>query len=30
MYFSPEPEFLENSINFPWKKANGTVRMMAH
>lgn len=30
MYFSPEREFLENSILFSQKNVNGTVHMMAY
>lgn len=30
MYFSPEREFLENSIIFSQKNVNGTVHMMAY
>ncbi|RWA14128.1 hypothetical protein EKO27_g969 [Xylaria grammica] len=30
MYFSPKPEFLENSITFSRKSVNGKVNMMAY
>ncbi|KAG8418674.1 hypothetical protein J3459_012130 [Metarhizium acridum] len=30
MYFSPEREFLENSIVFSQRSVNGTVHMMAY
>ncbi len=30
MYFSPEREFLENSVIFSQKNVNGTVHMMAY